>query len=42
MTFTLKHFKQDYIDFIEQGKGGREDWMIELARDHALPGMVGH
>ncbi|NJM41127.1 MAG: NADH-quinone oxidoreductase subunit NuoF [Anaerolineae bacterium] len=40
MTFTLKHFKQDYIDFIEQGKGGREDWMTELARDHALPGMV--
>jgi NADH-quinone oxidoreductase subunit F len=40
MTFTLKHFKQDYIDFIEQGKGGRADWMIELERDHALPGMV--
>jgi NADH-quinone oxidoreductase subunit F len=40
MTFTLKHFKQDYIDFIEKGKGGREDWMVELERDHALPGMV--
>jgi NADH-quinone oxidoreductase subunit F len=42
MTFTFKHFKQDYIDFINQGKGGSEEYMTELARDHALPGMAGH
>jgi NADH-quinone oxidoreductase subunit F len=36
MTFTLKHFRQDYLDLIDQKKGGREDWMRELARDKHL------
>jgi len=40
MTFTLKHFKQDYIDFIDQSMGGSADYLVELERDHALPGMV--
>ena len=33
MTFTLKHFKQDYIDFIEKKKGGTPEYKAELARD---------
>ena len=37
MTFTLKHFKQDYIDWINQGMGGSASDLIELERDHALP-----
>ena len=37
MTFTLKHFKQDYIDWVNQGMGGSDADLIELERDHALP-----
>ncbi len=33
MTFTLKHFKQDYVDFIQQKKGGSPEYKAELARD---------
>lgn len=36
MTFTLKHFKQDYIDFVEKKKGGSAAYKIELERDHHL------
>ena len=36
MTFTLKHFKQDYVDFIDQKKGGSDVYLKELARDHHL------
>jgi NADH-quinone oxidoreductase subunit F len=41
MTFTLKHFKQDYIDFIEHKKGGSLAYMDELARDHHLHELHG-
>ena len=39
MTFTLKHFKKDYEDFIAQNKGGSAAYLKELERDqhmHAL------
>jgi len=45
MTFTLKHFKQDYIDYINQGLGGSESDLIELERDHAIQhtdGILAH
>ncbi|MBX7214484.1 MAG: NADH-quinone oxidoreductase subunit NuoF [Thermoflexales bacterium] len=39
MTFTLKHFKQDYIDFVEKKMGGSPEFLAELARDaHATHG----
>ncbi|MFZ1792118.1 MAG: NADH-quinone oxidoreductase subunit NuoF [Anaerolineae bacterium] len=34
MTFTLKHFKKDYEDFIAQKMGGSKEFMAELNRDH--------
>jgi hypothetical protein len=36
MTFTLKHFKKDYEDFIAQQMGGSEAYRVELERDHHL------
>lgn len=39
MTFTLKHFRKDYDDFISMKKGGRADWMRELQRDHHIHEM---
>ena len=34
MTFTLKHFKQDYVDWVEKKMGGAPEYMVELNRDH--------
>jgi NADH-quinone oxidoreductase subunit F len=36
MTFTLKHFKKDYEDFIAQQMGGSAEYRVELERDHHL------
>ncbi|MCX6017836.1 MAG: NADH-quinone oxidoreductase subunit NuoF [Chloroflexi bacterium] len=41
MTFTLKHFRKDYEDFIAQGKGGSAAYRRELERDHHMHELHG-
>ena len=36
MTFTLKHFRKDYEDFIAEKKGGSAAYLREIERDHHL------